>query len=244
MKKKTSTGIRVSIIIPTKNEELRIHSCLQALANQKTNYTFEIIIVDTNSTDNTVKIAKQFTKHIIHEPTPGRNIARRTGSEAAKGSIICFTEADCIVPQNWIQTIVETFQQQPDAVGVVGRYMFIHSSSFNEILRSIFMPLADYYFRLMHGHFAFRASNCAITKKALTAIGGVSLKAREYDDVELSMRAAGIGRIHYLPKFLVQTEDRRINGRLLQYLYESLGSYFRTSILKQYITKQAYADIR
>jgi glycosyltransferase involved in cell wall biosynthesis len=244
MKKKTSEDIKVSVIIPTKNEELRIRSCLEALANQKTNYTFEIIIVDTNSIDNTVKIAKRFSKHIIHEPIPGRNIARKTGSEAAKGQIICFTEADCIVPQNWIQTIVKTFEQYPDIIGVVGRYTYIHSSFFNETLRSICMPILDYYFRLMHGHFAFRASNCAITKRALTAIGGVSQKAREYDDVELSMRAASAGRIHYLPKLSVQTEDRRINGRLFQYMKEGLGNYYRTGIRKQYISQQTYADIR
>ncbi len=244
MKKKAEKIIYASVIVPTRNEESRLKACLDALMNQKTKYLYEIIIVDTKSTDNTISIAEKYNCIIIHEPISGRNIARKTGTEHAKGKIICFTEADCIVPENWIETIVETFNKNLKIIGVVGRYTFINSTPLYEGLRRVSMPITDNYFRMIHGHYPFRASNCAITNIALKSIGGVNTKTREFDDVELSMRASKKGSIQYLPNLYIKTEDRRVKDRIFRYLGESLGNYFRTCILKQYISEKRFADIR
>ena len=53
---------KVSVIVPTKNSESFLYSCLRSIANQS--YAVETIVVDNYSTDRTVKIAKRFTKKV------------------------------------------------------------------------------------------------------------------------------------------------------------------------------------
>ena len=59
----------VSIIIRTKNEERWIDHCLSAIATQSIK-DYEIILVDNNSDDNSVKIAKKYTCLLYTSPSP------------------------------------------------------------------------------------------------------------------------------------------------------------------------------
>ncbi|HEX3568992.1 MAG TPA: glycosyltransferase family 2 protein [Candidatus Saccharimonadales bacterium] len=100
---------RVSIVIPTYNEEHYLAACLQAIAAQ-TVRPHEVIIVDNNSRDNTVAIAKQFPfATIVHEPRQGLFYARNTGMDAATGSVIARIDADTIVEHDWVATITDAF---------------------------------------------------------------------------------------------------------------------------------------
>lgn len=62
----------VSIIVTTKNEEKNIATCLRSIINSinssnSTNQNVEIIVVDNNSSDNTVKVAKEFTDKVYNK---------------------------------------------------------------------------------------------------------------------------------------------------------------------------------
>jgi len=85
--------IRIAIIIPVYNEERIIGSLIEKLKKLYSNY--EIIIVDDGSTDNTLKIVKQFDVKIIRHP---RNIgyggALKTGIRSVKADIIVLMDAD------------------------------------------------------------------------------------------------------------------------------------------------------
>ncbi|WP_166264786.1 glycosyltransferase, partial [Marinobacter caseinilyticus] len=60
----------VSVIIPAHNEEKYIEQCLFSLASQTyPSNSFEVILVNNNSTDNTVKIAKSFNITVLDKPT-------------------------------------------------------------------------------------------------------------------------------------------------------------------------------
>lgn len=234
----------ISVIIPTKNEEKVIGACLLALTKQKTAISFEILIVDTNSKDRTRAIAKQYNTRIIKEPRPGWSFAHQAGADAARGSILCFTEADCIVPPTWIEQYANAFQTHDDTDAFVGRYVYHKSTPFLTHVSTWLMPVADTAFRLIHGHYAFRASNFAIRASALQKVGGFNLRAKEFDDVELSMRVAKCGKIKYLPPLIIRTGDRRVRGRLLRYVKEVGTNYIRTCILKQAVSDKVFADIR
>ena len=118
----------VSVIIPTKNEGKIIEACLCSLREQTTKHDFEIIMVDTNSRDNTLELAEKYGVKIVKENRPGKNKARETGSNHAAGEILCFTEADCQVPATWIDTIVKTFESHREAAAVTGIYTFSNST--------------------------------------------------------------------------------------------------------------------
>lgn len=101
----------VSIIIPAKNEEKLLRGCISSL--HQLNYPkekIEIIIVDGLSTDNTAGVALEMGAKVIRNVkqtvSPGRNV----GFENAKGDLIAFTDADCIVDPNWLSNCIKYFE--------------------------------------------------------------------------------------------------------------------------------------
>lgn len=89
---------KVSVIIPTKNEEPNIANCLDSVKNQNCK-NVEIIIVDNYSRDKTVQIAKNFTKKcFIHGRE--RSAQRNFGAKKASGKYLLFIDADMILDKN------------------------------------------------------------------------------------------------------------------------------------------------
>lgn len=93
----------VSVIVPARNEEASLHTCLQSLVSQK-GVAFEIIVVDDHSTDRTREIASSFASQVVRvieaNPLPkgwsGKNNAVIAGTRAAHGEWLLFTDADTI----------------------------------------------------------------------------------------------------------------------------------------------------
>jgi glycosyltransferase involved in cell wall biosynthesis len=91
----------VSVIIPARNEEASLGTCLESLVAQ-TGVDFEIIVVDDNSTDRTREIARSFPKVRVIEAAPlhsgwtGKNNAVATGARQARGRWLLFTDADTV----------------------------------------------------------------------------------------------------------------------------------------------------
>jgi glycosyltransferase involved in cell wall biosynthesis len=96
-----NTAPVVSVIIPARNEEVSLGSCLASLISQ-TGVAFEIIVVDDNSTDRTREIAASFSKVRLIEAPPlpggwtGKNNAVATGARQASGEWLLFTDADTL----------------------------------------------------------------------------------------------------------------------------------------------------
>ena len=110
----------ISVIIPAKNEERLIRSCITSL--HQLNYPkdqFEILIIDGLSADRTAEVAREMGATVIRNEkqtvSPGRNI----GFENAKGELIAFTDADCIVDKAWLSSCVKYFEKD-DTVACVG----------------------------------------------------------------------------------------------------------------------------
>ncbi len=111
--------LTVSIIIPVYNEQDYIGPCLEAIARQ-TVKSLEVIVVDNNSTDNTVKLAKQYSfVRVINEQKQGALYARTTGFNAAKGEIIGRIDADSRIEPNWVARLQEVFKD-PELAAVTG----------------------------------------------------------------------------------------------------------------------------
>ncbi|MBH44511.1 MAG: glycosyl transferase [Gammaproteobacteria bacterium] len=96
----------ISIVIPTYNEEQYIVKTLNNLNQLKKDLEIEIILVDGNSSDNTVKISKNLVDKVIMSKK-GRYIQQNLGAQSANGSIILFLHADTIVTKSGLDILIE-----------------------------------------------------------------------------------------------------------------------------------------
>ncbi len=116
------SGAKISVIVPAKNEEQNITRCLFHLGAQ--DYpNYEILVVDDRSTDRTAHLVENFQKiskipiKLIHiEKLPanwtGKNYAMFTGSKAAQGQWLLFTDADTTHKPWSIHTALQCAQRQ------------------------------------------------------------------------------------------------------------------------------------
>lgn len=114
-----------SIIIRTKNEEKWIGHCLEAVFSQKIDADLEVVIVDNNSNDNTVEVAKRYPiKKLveINKFFPGKAINK--GIIASTGDYIVCISAHCIPKnENWLKKLYQNLENNTDIAGVYGRQL-------------------------------------------------------------------------------------------------------------------------
>jgi len=112
----------VSIIIPTFNGAGRIRKCIDALLPQTAAINAEILVVDDGSSDNTGDVVSSYSGlRLISQANAGPAAARNRGALEAKGTIILFTDDDCVPTSDWLAAMTKPFED-PDVVGVKGAY--------------------------------------------------------------------------------------------------------------------------
>jgi glycosyltransferase involved in cell wall biosynthesis len=118
----------VSIIIPTFNGASRISKCLDALLNQTSSRHLEILVVNDGSTDETVNVVARYPHvRLITQANAGPAAARNRGAMEASGSIILFTDDDCVPTPQWVEAMLEPFQDA-EVVGAKGIYRSLQKS--------------------------------------------------------------------------------------------------------------------
>jgi glucosyl-dolichyl phosphate glucuronosyltransferase len=105
-----------------------LRGVLDSLVTQSlTKSEYEIVVVDNASTDDTGAVVKTFQTQyscpeiiLVTEPTQGLGYARNTGYKNARGCYVAFIDDDCVATKDWLQTLLDCFQQvhpQPWSVG-------------------------------------------------------------------------------------------------------------------------------
>ena len=117
----------VSIIIAARNEELNLPICLDSAIKQTyPTSLFEIIIVNDHSSDKTEMICNEysskysFVRYINTSPDEvlrGKANALAQGIDHAKGEVILITDADCVVPETWVEYTAMQFSSDIDLLG-------------------------------------------------------------------------------------------------------------------------------
>jgi glycosyltransferase involved in cell wall biosynthesis len=117
---------KISVVICTLNRDYYLRSALQSLVDQTLfREEFEILVIDNGSIDKTKEIATQefaFLGNIfyVYEPQTGLNYARNTGLENSRGKYIAYLDDDAIASPQWLENILNVFQNSPPNVGCVG----------------------------------------------------------------------------------------------------------------------------
>lgn len=218
----------LSIVIPAYNEEKTIEQCLAALVKQKTDKELEVILVDNNSSDNTAEIAKTFSKRLnirmVKELKKGRGAARARGFKEAKGEVILSTDADTVVPPDWIEGLTGFFAS-PKVIAVTGTTKVRDSKLLTNIAMSILQPLFMHLYRIYIGHYWLSGFNFAIRKDIYEESGGFDDNLNTLEDVDLSVKVAKLGRIVFTARYPVQTSGRRYSQGLIPGLLDYLSTY-------------------
>jgi glycosyltransferase involved in cell wall biosynthesis len=119
----------ISVIICTYNRGEYLRKVLVDLTRQDavSHASFEVIIVDNNSTDTTKVICAEFVAlypeifRYIHEEKQGKTFALNTGVRASKGNIIAFTDDDVVVDGRWLFSVKQAFAANPECKAFGGR---------------------------------------------------------------------------------------------------------------------------
>ncbi len=105
----------VSIVIPTKNGKLFIDSCLKNIFNQKHNFKLEVTIIDSGSTDGTLKIVKKYPVRIIKIKPKEFNhgLTRNHGISVSKGKFVVLIVQDAIpFNEHWLTNLIKEFKDK------------------------------------------------------------------------------------------------------------------------------------
>jgi glycosyltransferase involved in cell wall biosynthesis len=141
----------VSVIIPSYDEEQFIETALISLRNQsiieKYPMSFEFILVDSGSRDNTVKLATPYVDKIITTDIRGKLTARNLGACHSNGNIIVAVDSDTYYPINWLNSILTPFNDHtnPKYENIVGVFGSTFDYSINNVPGQLF-SLADFLY--------------------------------------------------------------------------------------------------
>ena len=121
----------VSIVIPTYNRSELLRKAVLSVLRQdcNNNITFEVIVVDNNSRDDTGAVVRSLIKEYpaqlqyVFESRQGNAHARNTGVNHSKGRIIAFIDDDVIVEPTWLSSLLEAFKGREDLSFVGGKVL-------------------------------------------------------------------------------------------------------------------------
>jgi Predicted glycosyltransferases len=182
----------ISFVITTKNEEKYIKYTCLSIKNQDPTIRKKIILVDAESTDETVKIAKRFADIIIVKKSniaQGKNI----GASATNDELIAFINADVLLEKKWLKEMLEAFNDENviAACGLIKPYE-------NTLKARIFSLLWNLFIRIMFLiHFPHTSGECSIIvkKEYFNKIGGFNENLSAFEDVDLGLRLSKFGKI-------------------------------------------------
>lgn len=220
----------ISVVIPAYNEEKTIGYCLESLANQQTTKKYEVIVVDNCSIDKTNFIASSFKNklnlRIIRENQKGRGMAREAGFRIAAGDIILSTDADAVLPNSWIETLVNALYSK-NTSAVTGTCKIVDGSLFTNKFVNIFQPLAMRFYKLVFRHYWLSGFNFGIFKKDYQKTKGFNRKLNVQEDIELSFQVSKIGKIIFLPNIPVTVSGRRYKKGLIKEIVPYVSTFVK-----------------
>lgn len=105
---------KVSIIIPTKNSQNSLESCLKSIKAQ-TYKNIEIIVVDNHSSDKTIQIAKKYADKVLTKG-PERSTQRNFGVYQSTGDYIAWFDSDMQLEKNVVKECVDLMNKSSAAI--------------------------------------------------------------------------------------------------------------------------------
>jgi len=176
----------ISIVIPSYNEQVNLAACLNAIA-QQTILPDQVIVVDNNSTDKTAEIAKRYTfVEIIEEHKQGIFHANHTGFNYAQSDLIARIDADTILPQNWVERVLDFYPDNELHVTLVGSGYFYNLKA--PRITNSYIKMNFWAGKILLGHYPLWGPNLVMPREVWNDISDTLHSDRDiFDDLDLSL---------------------------------------------------------
>jgi glycosyltransferase involved in cell wall biosynthesis len=188
-------SVQVSVVVPVYNGERTLNDCLRSLQAQSlTRSSYEIIVVDDGSSDNSAEIAAWFGARVVRQANAGAAAARNAGLAAARADWIAFTDADCVASRGWLKALLRAAGSAgEDVICVAGKTVGLASETpaarFVDLTGSL-----DAGRHLSHPRYPFAPSgNVLYRRAALLTVGGYDPYYRSYEACDLHQRLRAVG---------------------------------------------------
>jgi len=217
----------ISVIVPTFDEQHNIRGCLESLLAQDfPKDRYEVLVVDSSS-DASPDIAASYDGVRVLPSAKGFSTQKNLGVAEARFGILAFTDADCIIPPDWLRTIERSFRRPELAAAGGNAYPPAGTSKFGLWSACVGHPgggaigLDANVTRGKDGIEFAPGCNSVYRRTAIQSVQGFSPDFQDGgEDVDIArrMRAQGL-LIDYIPDLTVYHKPRR-----------TLRSYFRWNI--------------
>ncbi len=223
----------LSIIIPTLNEEKYLPNLLESIKKQSFK-NYEIIVADFNSKDRTREIARKHKCRITNGGIP--SVSRNNGAKIAKGDMLFFIDADCIINKSFLQEALKEIKgKNLDAAGCYA------SPISNKISDSICFSLFNFWIYATQFFYPNTAFGIFCKKNLHEKIKGFDENINLSEDMDYAKRAGKYGKFRILKTAKIHTSVRRFDeeGRLrlivklfLSGCYRMLFGEIKTNVFK------------
>jgi len=231
--------LKISVVVVCYNEEENIAECLESLVNQSyPKDSYEVIVVDGKSEDSTREIVARYVEkydfiRLIIEPKRYTAMTRNRGLLNAKYDYVAYTDADCVVPEDWLEVMAEGFLKNkeidPDIVGIGGsNFAPPGSGSFTQAVQIALDTFIGSFGSVTGKSYSepryvtdLPTLNVLYEKEALKKIGLFDESLRhEGEDADLNFRLRKAGfKLLYIPESYVFHRYRATPGKWWKNMY-------------------------
>lgn len=210
----------LSIIIPVYNAAPLINRCLDSIFNQTTQYTYEVILIDDGSTDNSVEIIKSRTENNItlyQQKNSGPSVARNKGIKIAKGEFIAFLDADDYWLDGFIEKTLSFIKSDNDliAVNVAQRHLSYGKPSsettFQLYYKNNFVIPIFFDFWIKYNHVC--TGSVVIKTEIVKEVGGMREDLKATEDWELWLLISTYGKWGIIPEILFVADGGEVTAK-------------------------------
>ncbi len=204
-----------SVIVPCFNNERYLPQCLESLFAQTCpRDRYEVILVDNNSQDRSLEIARGFPDLIVIEETKQSSYAARNrGVRESRGQVLVFTDSDCEVSPVWIEEMGRALAEPVARVALgsrrFGRESFLTSIAADYDARKVEYICTQPDASLYYGY----TNNMAVRREAFERYGPFLEIGRGADTIFVNrvVTAYGPGSVRYAGKASIRhLEIRRV----------------------------------
>jgi len=198
---------KISVVIPTYNEEKYIGATLFHIKKQK---PYEIIVADSYSKDKTVKIARDYGAKITYVKRKNAAVGRNAGAKVAKGDVLLFLDADTIAFDNLLEVVKKDFKDKK----LVGWTCPIYAFSPNwkeHLIYHTLNTIIEFLIKVV------KKPHCpgvimVIKKEIFNIVGGFDENLTAMEDHDMALRTGKRGKYKFSKETCVFTSTRRLTS--------------------------------